>query len=76
MAKWELTNKLSAYLDRHLVIPLLEFHAVNGMYDDTHLSKAKLELLADTSMVDFYIEAYLQHELYNFCAWVVCLMDF
>ena len=58
MANWELTNQLSQYLDRHLVIPLLEFHTVNGMYDETDLSKGKLELLAHTSMVDFYIEEY------------------
>ena len=55
-AKWELINQLSQHLDRHLVIPLLEFHSVNGMYDETDLSKGKLELLAHTSMVDFYIE--------------------
>jgi len=58
MAQWELTNQLSQYLDRHLVIPLLEFHTVNGIYDDTYLSKAKLELLRHTSMVDFYLEEY------------------
>merc|ERR1712241_803872 len=53
---WELTHQLSQYLDRHLVIPLLEFHTVNGMYKETDLSKGKLELLRETSMVDFYIE--------------------
>ena len=57
-AMWELTNQLSQYLDRHLVIPLLEFHTVNGMYDEADLSKGKLELLAHTSMVDFYVEEY------------------
>jgi translation initiation factor 3 subunit E len=56
MAKWELTSQLSPYLDRHLVIPLLEFHTVNGMYDATDLSKGKLTLLANTSMVDYCIE--------------------
>merc|ERR1712223_1248974 len=58
MAQWELTDQLSQYLDRHLVIPLLEFHTVNGVYDDTYLAKAKLELLRHTSMVDFFIEEY------------------
>ena len=57
-AMWELTNQLSQYLDRHLVIPLLEFHTVNGMYDEVDLSKGKLDLLAHTSMVDFYIEEF------------------
>jgi len=55
---WELTNQLSQYLDRHLVIPLLEFHTQNGMYDEDDLSKGKLDLLANTSMVDFYIEEF------------------
>ena len=60
MARWELTNELSKYLDRHLVIPLLEFHTHmnKGMYDETDLSKAKLDLLKHTSMVDFYMEEY------------------
>ena len=57
-AMWELTNQLSQYLDRHLVIPLLEFHTQNGMYDEDDLSKGKLDLLANTSMVDFYIEEF------------------
>ena len=30
MAQWELTSKLGPFLDRHLVIPLLEFLSVNG----------------------------------------------
>jgi len=51
-----LTHQLSQYFDPHLVIPLLEFLTANGMYSETDLSKAKLELLKGTSMVDFYIE--------------------
>jgi len=56
--KWELTHQLSQYFDPHLVIPLLEFLSANDMYQDTDLSKARLELLKGTSMVDFYIEEY------------------
>jgi len=55
---WELTHRLSQYFDPHLIIPLLEFLTANGMYDEIDLSKAKLELLKGTSMVDFYIEEY------------------
>ena len=55
---WELTHQLSQYFDPHLVIPLLEFLSANDMYSDTDLSKARLELLKGTSMVDFYIEEY------------------
>ena len=60
---WELTHQLSQYFDPHLIIPLLEFLTANGMYSETDLSKAKLELLKGTSMVDFYIEEHKKYEL-------------
>merc|ERR1712076_108598 len=46
------------YLDRHLVIPLLEFHSVKSLYDEDDLVKARLDILSQTRMVDFYIEEY------------------
>merc|ERR1712088_899312 len=58
MAQWELTHQLSKYLDRHLVIPLLEFHSVKSLYDEDDLVKARLDILSQTRMVDFYIEEY------------------
>jgi len=30
MAQYDLTQKLSRHLDRHLVLPLLDFHIENG----------------------------------------------
>jgi len=56
MSKYDLTNKLTPYLDRHLVIPLMEFLSVKKLYDETDLQKAKLALLEKTNMVDFAIE--------------------
>ena len=56
MATWELTSKLGPFLDRHLVIPLLEFLTVKGIYDETDLLRGKLELFSNTSMVDFIID--------------------
>merc|ERR1712142_632398 len=58
MAQWELTSKLTPFLDRHLVIPLLEFLSVDdkGIYDDTDLLRGKLDLLSRTNMIDFAIE--------------------
>jgi len=60
MAQWELTSKLGPYLDRHLVIPLLEFLSVNGkdIYDETDLLKGKLELLSGTNMIDFAMDVH------------------
>jgi len=58
MAEWELTNKLCPYLDRHLVIPLMEFLTVKGIYDETDLLRYKLELLSSTSMVDYTMDVH------------------
>lgn len=58
MATWELTGRLGPYLDRHLVIPLLEFHTVKEIYDETDLLRGKLELLSNTSMVDFVMDVH------------------
>jgi hypothetical protein len=33
MAEYDLTHRLSKFLDRHLVFPLLEFLSARGMYD-------------------------------------------
>jgi len=58
MAEWDLTMKISPYLDRHLVFPLLEFLSVKEYFDETDLSRAKLELLSDTIMVDYAMDVH------------------
>ena len=58
MATWELTSKLGPFLDRHLVIPLLEFLSVKKIYDETDLLRGKLELFSNTSMVDFIMDVH------------------
>ena len=58
MATWELTSKLGPFLDRHLVIPLLEFLTVKKIYDETDLLRGKLELFSNTSMVDFIMDVH------------------
>lgn len=58
MAEWDLTPKMGPYLDRHLVFPLLEFLSVKGFYDETDLSRGKLELLSNTNMVDFAMDVH------------------
>ncbi|VDN33383.1 unnamed protein product [Dibothriocephalus latus] len=53
MAEYDLTKKISHYLDRHLVVPLLEYISVKNMYDADSILQTKLDLLMKTSMVDF-----------------------
>lgn len=48
---YDLTPKLGAFLDRHLVFPLLEFLQEQGVYPEAELLQAKIELLQHTNMV-------------------------
>jgi len=54
----DLTHKVGAYLDRHLVFPLLEFLSTKNIYNEDELLQGKLELLQETNMVDFLKDEY------------------
>nr|CAG4634718.1 EOG090X0491 [Alona affinis]CAG4637720.1 EOG090X0491 [Chydorus sphaericus] len=56
--QYDLTSKLGTYLDRHLVFPLFEFLAVQGIYKENELLRAKLDLLSKTNMVDFAMDVH------------------
>jgi len=60
MAKYDLTQTISQYLDRHLIFPLLEFLDLKkDLYSEDDILKAKLDLLAEkTNMVDFAMDIY------------------
>ncbi|XP_042897232.1 eukaryotic translation initiation factor 3 subunit E-A isoform X2 [Parasteatoda tepidariorum] len=58
MAEWDLTPKIGAYLDRHLVFPLLEFLSVKQVYDERELLLGKLEMVKNTRMIDYAIDIY------------------
>lgn len=65
--EYDLTCVVSEYLDRHQVIPLLDFINQNpeteGFYDRADIMRAKLDLLSNTGMVDYAIETH--QELYD-----------
>jgi translation initiation factor 3 subunit E len=56
MAQFDLTDRVSPFLDRHLVFPLLEFLQDKQLYSDDQILKAKIELLAKTNMVDYAMD--------------------
>jgi translation initiation factor 3 subunit E len=49
----DLIPRMTPFLDRHLVLPLLEFLEEKQIYPQDDIKRAKLELLAGTNMVDF-----------------------
>ncbi|PXF41612.1 Eukaryotic translation initiation factor 3 subunit E [Gracilariopsis chorda] len=59
---FDLTSTISEFLDRHLVIPLLDFISQHpnmaGCYDQEDVMRAKLDLLSNTGMVDYAIEVH------------------
>lgn len=60
----DLTNVISSFLDRHLVIPLLDFvltHPnMDGQYARADVLAAKLELLSHTNMLDYALEIHAE----------------
>ncbi|CAN6639201.1 hypothetical protein TRVA0_017S01618 [Trichomonascus vanleenenianus] len=51
--KYDLTEKMMPFLDRHLIFPLVEFVSSKGLYDEKQLLQLKYDLLKDTNMVDY-----------------------
>lgn len=63
MEQWDLTAKISPYLDRHMMFPLLEY--LDGLiadgtvsYSTQDVAAARLALLRPTHMVDYAIDIY------------------
>ena len=51
----ELTSQLLPHLDRHLVLPLLDFLESRGTYSHEDVLKAKYDLLKPTNMVTYVL---------------------
>jgi translation initiation factor 3 subunit E len=51
--KYDLTEKLMGFLDRHLIFPLLESLSVKELYDKKTLLQLKYQLFKDANMADY-----------------------
>jgi len=56
LAKYDLTSRMTPFLDRHLIFPMFHFLQEVGMYKKDHVVRAELSLLAGTRMIDFAID--------------------
>eukprot|EP00531_Pseudo-nitzschia_arenysensis_P003830 CAMPEP_0116139198 /NCGR_PEP_ID=MMETSP0329-20121206/13179_1 /TAXON_ID=697910 /ORGANISM="Pseudo-nitzschia arenysensis, Strain B593" /LENGTH=510 /DNA_ID=CAMNT_0003634215 /DNA_START=161 /DNA_END=1693 /DNA_ORIENTATION=+ len=63
LEQWDLTSKISSYLDRHMMFPLLEY--LDGLiesekisYSSKDVAAARLSLLRPTHMVDYAVDIY------------------
>lgn len=52
MAEYDLTFTIMKHIDRHMVLPVLEWLQEKRLYKDRDLRMAKLDLVSRTSMVD------------------------
>lgn len=50
---YDLTARMAPFLDRHLLFPLLEFASARGLFDEASIQRTKVDLLAQTNMVDY-----------------------
>lgn len=58
LAKFDLTSKLTPFLDKHLIFPILNFQQELGLYKQEDITHAELQLLSTTNMIDFAIDKY------------------
>ncbi|KQK20343.1 eukaryotic translation initiation factor 3 subunit E [Brachypodium distachyon] len=56
MAEHDLTARMAAQMDCHLVFPLLEFLQERQLYADDQILEAKIRLLSGTNMVDYAMD--------------------
>lgn len=57
-AKYDLTSRMTPFLDRHLIFPIFHFLQEIGIYKQADVTRAELNLLAETNMIDFAIDKY------------------
>ncbi len=60
MSHYDLTLRLVDHLDRHMVLPLLEFLIEKRLYNRQDLLASRVEIAGKTKMVDFWAAEYKQ----------------
>lgn len=55
---YDLTQTLAKYLDKHMVLPLLDFLHEKKLYATNDMLQAKIELASKTKMMDFFAGEY------------------
>lgn len=63
MAQYDLTPRLIPFLDRHMVLPLLDFLQQSNLYSPLSIIQARVDFAATTKMVDLYQSEY--HALHD-----------
>lgn len=58
VTQYDLTHKLSPFLDRHLIFPIFQFLQESDIYPTIDLMRAKIALLVETNMIDFAEDMY------------------
>jgi translation initiation factor 3 subunit E len=55
---YDLTHKVSPFLDRHMLVPVLDFLKDHSVYDEKDITKAKIDVVVGTCMIDFALDMY------------------
>lgn len=58
LAKFDLTSKLTPFLDKHLILQHLQFQLELGLYKQEDITRAELQLLTTTNMIDYAMDKY------------------
>jgi translation initiation factor 3 subunit E len=58
MAEFDNIQKIAPFLDKHLLLPLLEHAQSQNVYDEKQVLQAQLDLLKKTKLVDLVAEKY------------------
>jgi len=58
LVKFDLTKKMTPFLDRHLLFRMLHFLKELTLYKETDITRAEILLLEETNMIDFAVDKY------------------
>jgi len=58
LVKYDLTQKMTPFLDKHLIFPILNFLRELDIYNKADIQKAELTLLETSNMIDFAVDRY------------------